>query len=60
MNSINNLISIKVDKVTKYLRKTLALDNVSLYFEGGKLHGVIGPEGAGKTTLMRTDLALFL
>lgn len=58
MNSVNNLISIKVDKLKKYLGKTLALDNVSLYFEEGKLHGVIGPEGAGKTTLMRTMVGL--
>jgi ABC-2 type transport system ATP-binding protein len=31
---------------------------VSLHFEAAKMHGIIGPEGAGKTTLMRTLLGL--
>ncbi len=38
--------------------KTLALNGVSMSFEPGVMHGVIGPEGAGKTTLMRVMLGL--
>jgi ABC-2 type transport system ATP-binding protein len=38
--------------------KTLALNGVSMDFEPGVMHGVIGPEGAGKTTLMRVMLGL--
>jgi ABC-2 type transport system ATP-binding protein len=53
-----NLISIKVNQLKKKLGVNQALDGVSLYFEAGKMHGVIGPEGAGKTTLMRTILHL--
>lgn len=33
--------------------ETQALSDVSLNFESGKIHGVIGPDGAGKTTLIR-------
>lgn len=36
----------------------MALDDVSLDFEAGILHGVIGPAGAGKTTLIRLMLSL--
>ncbi len=32
---------------------TIALDNVSLGFEGGKVHALIGKNGAGKSTLVK-------
>ncbi|MDR1851083.1 MAG: ATP-binding cassette domain-containing protein [Propionibacteriaceae bacterium] len=31
----------------------LALDNINLHIERGSIHGIVGPSGAGKTTLMR-------
>ncbi len=51
-------IAIRVHEVHKKLGTTQALAGVSLQFERGRMHGVIGPEGAGKTTLMRTVLGL--
>ena len=53
---MEKLTSIKVNQLKKKLGINQALDGVSLNFEGGKMHGVIGPEGAGKTTLMRMIL----
>ena len=53
------IVSIRVNNIKKKLGVNQALDGVSLYFAGGKMHGVIGPEGAGKTTLMRIILRLF-
>jgi len=55
---MTDVISIKIEGIKKKLGINQALDGVSLYFEGGKMHGVIGPEGAGKTTLMRIILRL--
>lgn len=55
---MEKLTSIKVDQLKKKFGAISALDGVSLNFEGGKIHGVIGPEGAGKTTLMRMMLGL--
>lgn len=55
---MNGTIAIRVTDVAKKLGVNQALDGLSLYFEPGKMHGVIGPEGAGKTTLMRTLLGL--
>jgi ABC-2 type transport system ATP-binding protein len=55
---MTDLISIKVENVKKKMGINQALDGVSLFFAGGKMHGVIGPEGAGKTTLMRVMLKL--
>lgn len=55
---MNGTIAIRVTEVAKKLGANQALDGLSLYFEPGRMHGVIGPEGAGKTTLMRTLLGL--
>jgi ABC-2 type transport system ATP-binding protein len=50
--------SIRVNEVRKKLGPNQALAGVSLDFAEGKMHGIIGPEGAGKTTLMRCLLGL--
>src|ERR1035438_3487247 len=50
--------SVQVEGVTKQFGQTLALNGVSLKFDASIMYGVIGPEGAGKTTLMRILLGL--
>ena len=52
-------IAITVDNIKKRLGINQALDGISLNFTPGQMHGVIGPEGAGKTTLMRIILQLY-
>lgn len=39
---------------------TLSLDNLSINLEKGKITGLVGPDGAGKTTLIRTIIGLLL
>jgi len=39
---------------------TTALDNISIAVQAGKITGLIGPDGAGKTTLMRMATGLLL
>ncbi|MCL2144873.1 MAG: ABC transporter ATP-binding protein [Endomicrobia bacterium] len=48
-----NLISLSLTKINKKMLETQALSGLSLNFEAGKIHGIIGPDGAGKTTLIR-------
>ena len=55
---MSDRISIHVHDVKKRLGPNQALAGVSLEFAAGRMHGIIGPEGAGKTTLMRTLLGL--
>lgn len=55
---MSDLYSIDVQNVSKKLGSNQALDSVTLNFEKAHMHGIIGPEGAGKTTLMRTLLGL--
>ncbi|MFI5363762.1 MAG: ABC transporter ATP-binding protein [Elusimicrobiota bacterium] len=51
-------IGIDVVDLKKQLGPNQALDGTNFSFEGGLLHGLIGPDGAGKTTLMRTLMGL--
>jgi len=45
--------SICVENITKSYGKVEALKGVSLEVEQGELYGLIGPDGAGKSTLFR-------
>jgi ribose transport system ATP-binding protein len=40
-------------KIRKEYPGTLALDDVSVSFEGGKIHALLGKNGAGKSTLVK-------
>lgn len=53
-----NNIEIHVENISKRFKEIVALDNVSVRFRDGYLYGVIGPAGAGKTTLFRIMLDL--
>ena len=45
---------IKVDSVTKKFGADTALNNVSIEFYKGKIYGIIGRNGSGKTVLFKT------
>ena len=44
---------IRIDSVTKQFKELCALDHVSVTFEQGKIHGIIGRNGSGKTVLLK-------
>ena len=44
---------VKIENISKTFKKVQALNNVSFHAEKGELFGIIGPDGAGKTTLFR-------
>lgn len=52
--------AIKVDKITKSYRHIHALKGISFEVERGELYGIIGPDGAGKTSLFRILTSLLL
>lgn len=45
--------AIEVENVTLTIRKDTILKDVSVSFESGKIHGLIGRNGSGKTMLMK-------
>jgi len=51
---------ITIDNISKSYSGTRALKNISLEVKDGELYGIIGPDGAGKTTLMRILMTLLL
>ena len=44
---------MEVNNAVKRLSDTVALDHVNVSFERGKIHGVIGRNGSGKTVLFK-------
>jgi len=53
-------MSIKVDNISKSYGKVTALEQISLEISPGELFGLIGPDGAGKTTLFRILTTLLI
>lgn len=53
-------MSILVDNVSKSFKGIKALDSISFSTSEGELFGLIGPDGAGKSTLFRILVTLLL
>lgn len=51
---------INVNQISKRYGSCVALDGVSLQVNPGEIYGLIGPDGAGKTTLFRILVTLLL
>ncbi len=51
---------ISIENVTKSYGDLVALNDISLKINSGELFGLIGPDGAGKTTLFRILTTLIL
>lgn len=49
---------VRIENLNKWYKHSLALDNVSVTIQQGKIYGFIGQNGAGKTTLLRTITGL--
>ncbi|MCH5203376.1 MAG: ATP-binding cassette domain-containing protein [Oscillospiraceae bacterium] len=45
--------AITVKNLTKKFKEATVLDNISMDFEKGKVHGLIGQNGSGKTMLIK-------
>lgn len=55
---MNNSIAIKTENLTKRFGSNIAIDNLNLEIKRGELFGLVGPDGAGKTTTMRLLTAI--
>ena len=51
--------AIVVENVTKRFKETVAVNQVTVCFEKGKIHGIIGRNGSGKTVLFKCICGLF-
>lgn len=57
---MNSIIVKNVSKFYGKKKETVALDNISLEVPKGSIFGLIGPDGAGKTSLFRILTTLLL
>ena len=46
-------MKITVDRLTKEIKGTTVLENISYEFPGGNIYGIVGKNGSGKTMLLR-------
>lgn len=53
-------MSISVQNISKSYKQLKAVDNVSFEVNSGELFGLIGPDGAGKTTIFRILATLLI
>ena len=51
-------VEVKIDRVSKHFEGVAALKEISAEIGTGHITGLVGPDGAGKTTLMRMLAAL--
>jgi len=47
------MTAVKIKSLTKKFNQLAAIDNISLEIDKGEIIGLIGPDGAGKTTFLR-------
>jgi Cu-processing system ATP-binding protein len=51
---------IELESVNKKFGKLQALDNVNIHFKSGKSYALIGPNGSGKTTMIKSILGMVI
>ena len=57
---MNEALSIKTSNLTKVFAGNIAVDDLNLEIKKGELFGLVGPDGAGKTTTMRLLAGIML
>jgi len=56
--SQSNDFAIETHKLTRLFKKVVAVDQLSLAISHGEIFGLVGPDGAGKTTTIRLLCAI--
>lgn len=51
-------VAIKISNLSKAFGENVAVDHLNLDIQQGELFGLVGPDGAGKTTIMRMLTAI--
>jgi len=57
---MENKVNISINALSKNIKKVTILDDISMELEGGKIYGLKGKNGSGKTMLMRAICGLII
>ena len=52
--------AVRIENLKKAYGETIAVDGISLNVIQGQIYGLLGPNGSGKTTTMRSSLKYML
>ena len=47
------MIAVRLNQLSKKYRRRIGISGIDLTIEEGEIFGLIGPDGAGKTTILR-------
>ena len=53
-------MKIKVEKLRKDFKNNTVLNNITLNFESGKIYGLCGRNGSGKTVFLKLLCGLYM
>lgn len=56
----NEKYTVIINNLTKKIKDTIVLDNINLKLRGGKIYGLHGRNGSGKTMLLRSICGLLI
>ena len=51
-NKLGGRVMIEVKNVTQKYKKTIAVKNINFTIKKGEIIGILGPKGAGKSTIL--------
>ena len=49
---------LKLENISAFYGESLAINKINLDIKEGKFHGILGKNGMGKTTLLKTIMGL--